>query len=127
MLDSEVKGGRSVGQRKIELRIDDDDNGEAVKACWCVTRESDDERAQRRGRTVRPGREPRASAQDVIRSRIAEALQANPDGFDGITKLREVVKGEKQLVFSVIRTELEKREGGLLAIRLGRVCLRGES
>lgn len=38
VVDSEVKGARSGGQFTLELAIDDDGNGEAVKAAWAVSR-----------------------------------------------------------------------------------------
>jgi len=39
-VESEIKGARSAGIFKLELRIEDDSAGEAVRATWSVTRES---------------------------------------------------------------------------------------
>lgn len=38
LLDSEVKGARSAGRFTLELAVEDDESGEAVKAMWTVTR-----------------------------------------------------------------------------------------
>jgi hypothetical protein len=40
VVDSEIKGARSAGRFTLELKIDDDDQGEAVCAAWSVTREA---------------------------------------------------------------------------------------
>ncbi|MCX5742626.1 MAG: AAA family ATPase [Proteobacteria bacterium] len=39
-LDSEVKGARSAGRLTLELNVEDDAQGEAVRATWRVSRES---------------------------------------------------------------------------------------
>jgi sugar phosphate isomerase/epimerase len=36
---SQVKGARSAGRFKLELRVEDDDQGEAVRAAWMVSRD----------------------------------------------------------------------------------------
>lgn len=45
-VDSELKGARGAGHFTLTLRIEDDDNGEAVRATWEVDRE---ERRSKRG------------------------------------------------------------------------------
>lgn len=38
--DSEVKGARSAGRFTLTVTITDDENGEAIKAVWSVSRET---------------------------------------------------------------------------------------
>lgn len=40
VVDSEVKGARSAGRFTLELAIEDDDGGEAVKAVWTVSKDA---------------------------------------------------------------------------------------
>lgn len=40
VVDSEIKGARSAGRFELSLAIEDDDNGEAIKATWSVSRDS---------------------------------------------------------------------------------------
>src|ERR1700760_2656380 len=39
-VDSEINGARSAGRFVLELKVEDDEQGEAVRATWAVTREA---------------------------------------------------------------------------------------
>ncbi len=39
VVDSEIKGARSAGRFELSLAIEDDDNGEAIRATWSVSRD----------------------------------------------------------------------------------------
>ncbi|HET9621005.1 MAG TPA: AAA family ATPase [Kofleriaceae bacterium] len=39
-VDSEIKGARSAGRFALELKVEDDEQGEAVRATWTVTRDT---------------------------------------------------------------------------------------
>jgi len=61
VVDSEIKGARSAGRFMLELKIDDDDQGEAVRAAWSVTRESGE---------VKPSAKAAASAAKTARDEM---------------------------------------------------------
>jgi hypothetical protein len=61
VVDSEIKGAQSTGRFMLELKIDDDDQGEAVRAAWSVTREAG---------AVKPSAKAAASAAKIARDEM---------------------------------------------------------
>lgn len=50
-VDSEIKGARSAGRFVLELKVEDDEQGEAVRATWAVTRDAPVSATQAKAKT----------------------------------------------------------------------------
>jgi replicative DNA helicase len=107
-IDSEIKGARSAGGFTVTLTVEDDEQGEAVKATWAVDR---DEVAAKRAAA-----RSRRSEGD-IQDEIVRVVRSNAEGFASKNAIAAVVGGKKATVMKLIGDMI----GAQLALQGGRI------
>ncbi len=104
VVDSEIKGARSAGRFFLELEVEDDEQGEAIKASWSVTREEANARAP-------------ADCSPMV-AEIADELRLAPGHTRRVRELRKKPGGGKREVDAGI-AEM-KSQGLIEAVMRGR-------
>ncbi len=100
-VDTEIKGARSAGSFDLEMRLEDDEHGEAIKATWTVTQVSKAERK----RQVAEAKEKQRDSK--IDQQIVAAVRS---GAGNKSQICDLVSGRKQTVMKAVDGLLERAE-----------------
>jgi hypothetical protein len=114
-VESQLRGARSAGRLEIELRVEDDENGEAVRAVYSVSRDVAEKRAsgdakndEAKQRVLRAVREAEAGTplrnKTAVRDAAGGNTRANGRAFDELIEAGQIARTQRGIVVGAAAT-----------------------